>query len=62
MLNTAVFVCSKFKPTASAVLNYSVVFSPSPTQKAPLPTYHRQPQYGFWNQRGDYLMLDKYVV
>ena len=39
-------------------------FSLPPTQQPEPPrgTYSRQLRYGFWNRRGDYLTMDKYVV
>jgi hypothetical protein len=30
--------------------------------KPPQGTYRRAVRYGFWNRRGDYLTLDKYIV
>ena len=36
---------------------------PPPQQKEPpRGTYRRKLRYGFWNRRGDYLTMDKYVV
>jgi hypothetical protein len=65
LLNTHLPLLVLFKPTPNTAPRKArprLSLPPPQQPKPPRGTYRRSLRYGYWNRRGDYLTMDKYVV